>query len=61
MNYERRVYGVLDMIGDVGGLNDAFALIFQTLVTFFTGSIAYTEAIPRIFPIYKSSFISKVK
>ena len=28
MNYERRVFSILDMIGDVGGLNDALALIF---------------------------------
>jgi hypothetical protein len=53
MNYERRVYSVFDILGDVGGLNDALTLICQILVSFFTGSAAYADAVTQIFPVQK--------
>ena len=32
MYYERSVYTVLDLLGDVGGLNDALTIIAQVLL-----------------------------
>ena len=34
INIERTAYGVLDMLGDVGGLNDALVTLFGLLVWF---------------------------
>jgi hypothetical protein len=42
------------MLGDVGGLNDALALIIQIIVSFVTGSAAYSDAVKRIFPVHRS-------
>jgi hypothetical protein len=38
MNYERRVYSIFDILGDVGGLYDALILIFSSLVSLMNGS-----------------------
>jgi len=36
VNYERRIYSFFDMLGDVGGLNDALVLIFSYVLRIFT-------------------------
>jgi hypothetical protein len=52
---ERRVYSLLDMIGDIGGFNDALVLIFKLIVTTFTGSMFYMDLIPSLFTVRHES------
>jgi hypothetical protein len=52
---ERRVYSLLDMIGDIGGFNDALVLIFNVIVTTFAGSMFYMDLIPNLFNIHHES------
>lgn len=37
--YKRKVYTILEMFGDIGGLNDAFFEIFGVIVEFWTARI----------------------
>ena len=36
LNHEKKIYGILDMIGDIGGVRD----IFITLIAFFISPIS---------------------
>lgn len=37
--YKRKVYTILEMFGDIGGLNDAFFEIFGLIVEFWSARI----------------------
>jgi len=50
--YERTVYSVMDLLGDVGGFNDAVEEITQVLVGLLTPGIFLTSQIKSIFNIY---------
>jgi hypothetical protein len=52
---ERRVYSILDMIGDIGGFNDALILMFKVIVSTFTGSMFYMDLIPSLFTVRHES------
>jgi hypothetical protein len=43
------------MIGDIGGFGDALELIFQLIVTMFTGSLFYMDLIPSLFNVRHES------
>lgn len=58
---ERRVYGLLDMIGDIGGLNDAVALIFQFLASQVTGSAFTVYAVQQLFTVNRAAFRERFK
>jgi hypothetical protein len=46
---------VLDLLGDIGGLNDALFLLFKLLVSSITGSMLYTDLIPSVFHVHRES------
>ena len=58
INYERRVYHVLDLLGDVGSLNDALALIIAVLIGPFQGFIAHMRIVVGTTKVYKKSEFS---
>jgi hypothetical protein len=58
---ERRVYPILDMIGDVGGLNDALILIFSSIVSLINGSSHYLKAVVKVFAVNKNEYQAKFK
>jgi hypothetical protein len=44
------------MIGDVGGLHDALALIFAALISILNGSSDYIFAVTNLFTVNKNDY-----
>ena len=49
------------MIGDIGGLNDALILIFNLIVSIFTGSLFYMNLVPSVFAVHHESAKAQIK
>jgi hypothetical protein len=59
---ERRVNGILDMIGAIGGLSDALVLLFGFLISIVIGSKNhYIHAVQKIFSVSKAEYQAKFK
>lgn len=49
--YERKVYDVLSLVGDIGGFNDALILIAEIIVGLFSGCIMKRTLVQDTFKI----------
>jgi hypothetical protein len=58
---QRNVYGVLQMVGDVGGLNDAVIIAFQFIANFVSTKALYVNLVSKLFLVNKYDYQAKFK
>lgn len=51
ISYERRVYAMLDMIGDIGGFYDAMVLAFSLIMSNYSPNLFLASVISSIFRV----------
>ena len=51
VSHERRVYALLDMVGDLGGFNDAIVILFSLLLGNYSPNLFFKSVIKAVFRV----------
>jgi len=61
VSHERRVYALLDMVGDLGGFNDAIVIFFSLLLGNYSPNLFFKSVIKAVFRVDTDDYESQNK